>query len=88
MGQTFWEEAARGIAQAAEHKGRILVVGLYVSSSAKRIYERAMKKAEKLMGAEFESPFKDMDIVFSNKGLVDYPATADWLLKTARETLR
>jgi len=88
MGQTFWEEAAGAIAQAAEHKGRILVVGLYVSSSAERIYGRVMKEAERLMGADFKSPFEDMDIVFSNKGLVDYPATADWLLKTAGETLR
>ena len=67
---------------------RVLVVGLYVSSSAKRIYERAVKKVEGLMGTEFKSPFNEMDIVFSSKGLVDYPATADWLLKTARETLR
>ena len=88
VGQTFWEEAEPVIARAAEHKGRVLVVGLYVSSSAKRIYERAVKKVEGLMGTEFKSPFNEMDIVFSSKGLVDYPATADWLLKTARETLR
>jgi len=88
VGQTFWEEAAPAIFQAAEHKGRVLVVGLYISTSAKRVYERAMKRAEGLTDTEFKSPFKDMDVVFSNKGLVDHPATADWLLRIARETLR
>ena len=88
VGQTFWDDAAPTIARAVEHKGRVLVVGLYVSTSAERVYERAMKKTEELMGAESKSPFKDMDVVFSSKGLVDYPATAAWLLGTARETLR
>lgn len=88
MGQTFWEKATPAIARAAEHKGRVLVVGLYVSSSAQRIYERAMKRAERLMGEGFKSSFNDMDIVLSSKGLVDYPATAYWLFKTACEALR
>jgi len=88
VGQTFWEEASPVIVRAAEHKERVLVVGLYVSTSAKRVYERAMKRAEGMIGTEFKSPFKDMDVVFSNKGLVDHPTTADWLLRTACETLR
>jgi sirohydrochlorin ferrochelatase len=87
VGQTFWQEAAPVISQAAEEKERVLVVGLYVSSSARRVYERALKSASGTGGTSFENPFDTGQVVFSDRGIVDHPASARWLLETAEGAL-
>ena len=89
VGQTFWEEAAPAIARAAESKKRVLVVGLYVSSSAKRIYERVAKSARGHGGhGETSDRFGKTEVVFSDTGVVHHPRTAGWVLEAAGSALR
>jgi sirohydrochlorin ferrochelatase len=87
VGQSFWQEAATAIARAGQHKKRVLVVGLYVSSSADRIYSRALHSAKGPMGTKFKNPFDGLDITFSKNGLVNHPATVQWILETAAKAI-
>lgn len=85
VGQSFWGEAAPAIARASEHKGRVLVVGLYVSSSAERIYQRASKSPHE---SESIKLLQGIDISYSNQGIVDYADTASSVLETAASALK
>jgi len=85
VGQSFWDEAAPVIARASKHKEKVLVVGLYVSSSAERIYQRASKSPHD-SGAE--APLQGIDISFSKHGIVDYADTASSVLEIAINVLK
>jgi len=84
VGQNFFEAAAGTIAEAAKHKKRVLVVGLYVSSSAKSVYERALRLAKGTGGGTFRNPLVGIDMALSDKGLVHHAATVAWILDAAR----
>lgn len=88
VGQTFWEEAAPAIQKASEHKKRVLVIGLYISTSAGKIYASAKKVNQHGNGGEQKEQLEGINVVFSEKGIVDYPATADWLLGAATEAVK
>lgn len=88
VGQGFWREAVPAVIRASEHKKKVLVVGLYVSSSADRIYKRALKTAVGPMGQKIENPLEKIDVLFSDKGVVDYAKTAEWLLESADQALK
>ena len=83
VGQTYGEHGIPAIAAAAEAKKRVLVVGLYVSSSALRIHERAMKSAPD----HVREAFAGKNVLFSKAGLVDYPGTVDWVIEAASGAL-
>jgi len=87
FGQPYPEEAVLALLRASKCKRRVLIIGLYVSSSAELIHEYAMKGASRHMGMQFENPLEEAEIVCSTKSLVDYPATADWVLQTAANAL-
>jgi len=79
VGQTYAEDAVPVLLKAAKKKKRVLVVGLYISSSAATIHERAMRNAPKHVTEQFA----DKTLVFSKEGLVDFPGTVEWLLAAA-----
>jgi hypothetical protein len=87
VGQTFLEKAYPAIIQASEAKKRVIVVGLYVSSSAQKVYERAMRRESEQIREAVEEAFEGNDIVFSNKSLVEYEVTAHWVLECAVDAL-
>ena len=87
MGQTYLEEALPALTRSGEKKKRIIVVGLYVSSSAKSIHENAMRQASDETRMEFEKLFEKTEVVFSEAGLVEYEATAMGVLQTAIDAL-
>jgi len=86
VGQDYAEEGARAIERAARHKKRVLVVGLYVASSAWDIHRRATTRGpqglENLLRLEQQGR-----VVFSKQGLIAHPATARWILDVARGAL-
>jgi protoheme ferro-lyase len=83
MGQAYLEEVLPALTRCSDKKKRILVVGLYVSSSAKSIHESAMKQASAQTRMEFEELLEKTEIVFSESGLVEYEAAAIGVLQTA-----
>jgi hypothetical protein len=87
VGQTFLEDAVPAIARAAETKKRVIVVGLYVSSSAKSVFESAMRREPEQLRNTVVEALEAKDIVFSDKRLVDYDETAQWVLECAENAL-
>jgi hypothetical protein len=87
MGQSYLQEAVPAIVRAGERKKRALVIGLYVSSSSKRIHDSVLESAKEPMAAFITKPLGKMEIVLSEAGVVNHPATASWLLATAAEAL-
>jgi hypothetical protein len=87
MGQTYLEEALPALIRGSEKKKRVLVVGLYVSSSAQWVHERAMKRASGPIRTAIEDALEGTEIVFSKRGIVDHDATANWVLQTAANAL-
>ena len=90
MGQSFVHDGGGAIARALEEKERVLVVGLYVSSTAKSIAGRALsgKKAHGPMGMSTENPFDPERLALSGEGIIAHPATADWVIETAMDALK
>ncbi|MDR0520370.1 MAG: CbiX/SirB N-terminal domain-containing protein [Planctomycetaceae bacterium] len=83
MGQTYAQNVVPAIRRLAEKRKRILVVGLYFVASAKTIEKRTWidgKPPER-------SPLSGVEVRFSETGLIDCPATPQWILNTAAEAL-
>jgi len=87
MGQTYLEEALPALIRGSEKKKRVLVVGLYVSSSAQGVHERAMKHTSDLTQTAFENLLEGTKVIFSKSGVVEYETTANWVLQTATNAL-
>jgi len=89
MGQSFAVNAGAAITRALENKERVLVVGLYVSSSAKSVARngKAMASGAKFMGIDVESIVDDEHVVFSEEGIVGDDAMLDWAVATALSAL-
>lgn len=86
VGQTYLERAAPVIEKAAARGKRVLVVGLYLSSSAAVIHERAAKGAARGSSGEGEAGvalFEGRDIVFSARGVIHHPDLPQWIMDTA-----
>ena len=85
IGQTFLSEVAPLITETAEKKTRVIVVGLYVASSADSIKNRtiAMRGPN---GREMD-PFEGKTVVFSKKSVVDYSETPAWIYQAATDAL-
>jgi hypothetical protein len=85
VGQEYLS-AGVGVVQAAlEHRERVLVVGLYVSSSAARIHERsvaAMRERE----PDFD-PYRGKEVILSEAAIIEHPAFQRWVLQTAQSAL-
>lgn len=83
VGQEYGVRGIPAIQRALEHRNRVLVVGLYVSLSAKRIHERAMQGLTDHAGRPKADPFKDQDVAFSDKALISSPVTLKWVIDSA-----
>ncbi len=79
VGQTYADNGLKAIANAAEHKKRILVIGLYLSMGAQRMHERYVATH----GNPFEN--ENYEVVFSPRGFLPDPQVAAWLVRTAAE---
>ncbi len=87
VGQTFMEEAYPAIISASEAKKRVIVVGLYISSSASSIYARALRQQNERNRSAIEEELAGRDILFSQKSLVEYDKIAGWVLDCAAGAL-
>ena len=81
MGQEYLAQGVPAIKTALEHKKRVLVVGLYVSSSAAQIHRRV---AAVERGGKAFYPFRGKDVVFSSEPIVAHPDFLRWVLDAAQ----
>lgn len=86
VGQSYLSHGVPAIMAARKHKSRVLVVGIYVSSSAQAIHERAIARTANSHTHVVEF-FEENDVVFSREGLVRHPAAVQWVLDAARHAL-
>lgn len=87
VGQTYFEECMPAIINASNEKEKVIVLGLYVSSSADDIHNRAMSMANDMFSKMMKEALKDKSIVFSTNNLVNYPPTLQWVINTAENAL-
>ena len=80
VGQSYATQGYPAISQAADCKKRVLVIGLYVSLSPKRMHDRVIKHSAKYM----ENAFKKMDVVFAERAFLPDPNIVEWLVETAQ----
>lgn len=80
MGQTYAAEALPAFQRAEQKKQRVLVVGLYVATSAKQLHERAMK-AGNVHGAPSEDGAR---LVLSKQAVINTPGVVDWVVQNAK----
>lgn len=82
VGQEFINQGLPAIRRAAEKKQRVLVVGLYLSSHAQRIRDRALKNDSRSHGPG-DAHASDREILYSNSGIVSNPLVVDWIVESA-----
>jgi len=91
MGQSFAEDGILSISQALEHKKRVIVVGIYVVSTADDICKSAMKSMQNspMFKAMYPTgdPFQGREVVFSKKGVISHTGTIQWVIDTAHSAL-
>jgi hypothetical protein len=89
VGQTYRQNVVPAIRELSEQKKRVLVVGVYLATSAKTINDRAAAQPvdSHSHGTASANPLDGIDVRFSEKGLVDHPQTPEWILTTATEAL-
>lgn len=85
MGQEYMD-AVHAVLEALEHKKRVLVVGLYVSSSAKSINRRAMRIARST-SKDTANPLEGKPVVFSEQGVISHDGVVEWVLDSATAAL-
>jgi len=81
MGQEYLSHGVPAIRTALEHKKRVLVVGLYVASSAAKIHRRVV--AMQQPGKEFD-PFRGKEVIFSDEAIIGHPDSLRWVLDAAQ----
>lgn len=80
IGQSYLSEGVGAIRDALERKPRVIVVGVYVSSSAESIHRR-------MTAGDRENPLEGAAVVFSDRGAISHPATRRHVLQTALAAL-
>jgi len=88
VGQAYFEHGVPAVLEAAKHKKRVLVVGVFVCSTAESVRRRALREAGGQGEPDVEKLVKQGRVVFANERLVDSPAVVQWVLKTATEAAR
>ncbi len=81
MGQEYRTRGLPAIEEALRHKRRVLVVGVYVATSAAALHQRAMAH-----GPRSNEP-RPGEVVFSEATLVTHPALVRWVVQSARAAL-
>jgi len=85
VGQEFAARGVPAITRAAEARKRVLVVGLYLGSSAADISRRGRTNSQH--GGVRPDPFEGQPVAFSTIPLVAYPGLLDWSVDAARRAL-
>jgi sirohydrochlorin ferrochelatase len=92
VGQEYLTNGIGAIQTALEHKKRVIVVGLYLSTTAAKIdqHGKMAAKAAKKSGdhAAATATLPDNRVSFSQEAIISHPAMLDWVLKTARDNLQ
>ena len=85
VGQEYLTHGVAAIKTALEHKKRVLVVGLYVSSNASRIHQRCVATMrQRGSGTDL---FAGSDVVMSDDAIVTQPEFLRWVLDAAHAAL-
>ncbi|MDR0326807.1 MAG: hypothetical protein LBI05_00775 [Planctomycetaceae bacterium] len=79
VGQSYWRNVVPEVKELAERRKRILMVGLYFVSSAKSIHQRGI--------SGMETHYEDIEVLMSEKGIIDHADMADWVWNAATEAL-
>lgn len=85
VGQEYLSQGVPAIQAALEHKKRVIVVGVYLSSSASKIHQRCVATLRQ-RGAKAE-PFEKDRVVLSDEGIIGHPESLRWVLDTAYAAL-
>lgn len=85
VGQEFLSQGMGAILAAAERKKRVIVVGIYVSTSAAKIQKRVTKPGHH--GQPATGALAHRDVVFAEGAIVDHPQFLNWVLDSARAAL-
>jgi len=85
VGQEYTTNGVAAIRAAAGRKPRVLVVGLYLSSTAKSFHERALQTWRQQQPGY--DPFHGKDVVFSEAALVDQLGLVQWIIEAAKAAL-
>jgi len=81
VGQEYPTQGVGAIRSALEHKKRVLVVGLYVSTCAAKIHRRSVGARPRATPAS--DPLEGKDVVFSDESILAHPELLRWVLKIA-----
>ena len=102
LGQAYRQNVIPAIEKLSEQKKRILVVNVFVATSAKSLYEQAAALSDKSSTPsvtdthdhghdhghhDIRACLEGIDVRFSEKGVIDHPKTPEWILQTASEAL-
>ncbi|MDR0326740.1 MAG: CbiX/SirB N-terminal domain-containing protein [Planctomycetaceae bacterium] len=94
VGQTYRQDVIPAIRELSEQKKRVLVVGVYLATSAKSLNDRSSAMPggmREMPGGPRETsarnPLEGIDVRFSEKGVIDHPKMPQWVLQTASEVL-
>ncbi len=82
VGQHYGSQAVPKIEQALTNGRRVLVVGLFLASSARQFHERWVRQ-----DAGDTDPFQGREVVFSDQLLTQHPALVEDLVYFVREAI-
>jgi hypothetical protein len=85
VGQEYLSSGVPAIQAALEHKKRVLVVGIYVSSSAAKIHKRSLASIERRKPG-FD-PLAGKDVAFSEEPIVNHPEFLRAVVETAHAAI-
>jgi hypothetical protein len=84
VGQDYLETGISTISRAIEHNPRVLVVSLYVSTTAKKIHDRVVGQQVGSLNQKMKTAITEGKVVFSNQSLIEQPGLMNWVLNTIR----
>ena len=91
VGQTYRQDVIPAIRELSEQKKRVLVVGVYLVTSAKSLNDRSAvmpgNPHEPSGGRSASNPLEGIDVCFSDKGVIDHPKMPEWVLNAASDAL-
>ena len=86
VGQSYGQ-ALGAIAEAAEHRKRVLLVGCYLSMGVDKMHQRYMKNFSRGAMPGMENPLAGKEIVTAGDGLLPDPRVAQWIADIAVKAL-
>ena len=101
VGQTYTRDVVPVVQKLGKEKKKVIMVGFYLVSSAKSIHDSGSRMGRGMMGmrrgntdannsnppAAAADPYEGIDVLFSEKGVIEHPYTPQWILECATEAL-